>query len=248
MIFYFSGTGNSKWVAEQLASRIRNVAVDLVINPRLGGLHSLNGQVVGVVFPVHAWGVPEPVVEFVRKLSGKPAFSFGVGTCGSEAGLALKELGGLMPLDSSYTVRMPNNYVVGSELESAEEIALTLAQAMERLDRIAEQVLARQAVEDVQTGNIAWIKSTLFHAGFNFAARRTGPFFVTDKCNSCGLCASICPAQTITMVEGKPVWGKKCYQCMACINLCPTAAIEYGKGTARRGRYRIEDYLEQPVP
>lgn len=241
MIYYFSGTGNSRWVAGQLASRMGERAVNMVAQTTVP---SVEGQFIGLVFPVYAWGMPEPVLDFVKQLKGKPEFAFGVCTCGGEAGMTMENLGKVFPLDSAYSVVMPNNYVMGSELETAERIASMITDATQKLDRIANQLIARQPEIDVHTGNLSWIKSTVFNLGFNKAARRTSPFFVTDKCISCGICARDCPAHTITMVEGKPQWGKKCYQCTACINLCPTKAIEYGKGTAARGRYRIEDHLK----
>lgn len=241
MIYYFSGTGNSKWVADQLASKIGDIAINMIGQTKPP---SLDNQTVGLVFPIYAWGVPEPVVDFVSMLSGKPEFAFGVCTCGGEAGLAMQSLNSIFPLDSAYSVKMPNNYVMGSELESRERAVSIIAGSKAKLDQIAEQIIAKQPVVDVHTGNLAWLKSNLFNVGFNMAARRTSPFFVTDKCIACGQCARDCPSQTINMIEGRPHWGKKCYQCTACINLCPTKAIEYGKGTATRGRYRLEDYIE----
>ena len=245
MIYYFSGTGNSRCIAVQLAARTSDVAQNLVGQTTIPSLDELS---VGLVFPVYAWGVPEPVLDFVKQLRGQPTFSFGVCSCGGEAGLAMDKLSQVFHLDSAYSIRMPNNYVMGSELESADRITLAIVEAKKRIDRIATQIIAKQPASDVDTGRLAWVKSNLFNMGFNKAARRTRPFFVTDKCISCGICARDCPAKTITMVEGRPEWGKKCYQCTACINLCPTRAIEYGKGTAARGRYRIEDYLDQVAP
>lgn len=237
MIYYFSGTGNSKWVAEQLASKTNDTAVNLISQPLPP---SINGEVIGLVFPVYAWGLPEPVVNFVKTLVGKPAFSYGVCTCGGEIGLALNKLNSLIKLDSSYSIVMPNNYVMGSDLESEASLTLKVTEAKKKIERIAEQVTSRQSITDVHTGSLAWLKSNLVNFGFNMAARSTKPFFVTDKCISCGQCARDCPANTITMVDGKPQWGTKCYQCTSCINLCPTQAIEYGKGTSTRGRYSFE--------
>lgn len=245
MIYYFSGTGNSKWVAEELASKTSDVAENMIGK---ASTPSIDSKSIGLVFPIHAWGMPEPVMDFVRRLSGKPEFAFGVCTCGGEAGLAMEKLNDTFPLDSAYSIRMPNNYVMGSELENREKIVSIIADARAKLDQIAEQIIAKQPVTDVHIGNLAWIKSNLFNFGFNKAARTTSPFFVTDKCISCGICARDCPAKTITMIDGRPHWGKECYQCTACINLCPAKAIEYGKGTAMRGRYRIEDYLDQTAP
>ncbi len=238
MIYYFSGTGNSKWAAEQLAAKTGDAAVNLVGQTEPP---PTDAQTLGLVFPIHAWGVPEPVLDFVRKLSGRPVFSFAVCTCGGEAGAAMEKLRRVFPLDSVYSLEMPNNYVIGSELESEESILRKVSKAKEKLEMIAAQVSAKEPAGDVHTGNLAWLKSSLVNIGFNLAACSTKPFFVTDKCISCGQCARDCPAQTIRMVAGKPTWGKKCYMCTACINLCPTQAIEYGKGTATRGRYSFVD-------
>ena len=237
MIYYFSGTGNSRWVAEQLALKTNDIALNLVREPAPS---SIEGELLSLVFPVHAWGVPDPMVDFAKKLIGKPAFSYGVCTCGGEAGNAMKKLSNLIYLDASYSVEMPNNYVMGSDVESEARIASKISNARKKIDKIAENVITRQPTSDVYTGNFAWVKSTLINVGFNMAARSTKPFYVTDKCISCGQCAKDCPAETITMIEGKPHWGKKCCQCSACINLCPVQAIEYGKGTSTRGRYSFE--------
>lgn len=66
MICYFSGTGNSKWVAEQLAIKTNDNAINLIREP---APFSISGEIFGIVFPVYAWGVPEPVVDFVKNSS-----------------------------------------------------------------------------------------------------------------------------------------------------------------------------------
>jgi len=78
---------------------------------------------------------------------------------------------------------------------------------------------------------------------FNKFARATSRFSVDESCNTCGLCARICPIQAIQLKDGKPVWVKKdCTQCMGCINRCPQQAIQLGSGTRDRGRYYFHAY------
>jgi len=48
----------------------------------------------------------------------------------------------------------------------------------------------------------------------------------------------VCPVQNIALSAGRPVWSHRCEQCMACIHLCPVQAIQAGRKTERRGRYR----------
>ena len=40
------------------------------------------------------------------------------------------------------------------------------------------------------------------------------------------------------MEDGKPKWGDNCTHCMGCINLCPKDAIEFGKGSVGKHRYK----------
>ncbi len=90
------------------------------------------------------------------------------------------------------------------------------------------------------------MKSNIINKGFNNFARTTKPFYADkEKCISCGLCAKMCPAHTITLVNGNPVWGEKCYQCLKCINYCPKEAIQYGDKTSKRGRYNIEKFIKE---
>ena len=240
MIYYFSGTGNSKWIAEQLASKTGDLAVNMVES---SAFQSTDNQTIGIVFPIHAWGVPEAILEFVKKLVGKPAFTFGVCSCGAEAGYAMEKLSGIFPLNSTYSVAMPSSYIMGADVESDEIIASKIAKAKEKLKIIAAQVITRQSVVDVNKGKLPWIKSNLANFGFNKFARSTKPFYITDKCTSCGQCAENCPSNTIRIIDGKPhYFSEKCYMCTACINRCPAKAIEYGKATSARSRYQFKEY------
>jgi Pyruvate/2-oxoacid:ferredoxin oxidoreductase delta subunit/flavodoxin len=240
MIFYFSGTGNSKWIAQKLAEITEDTAVDII---SLQGLPDLtNAERVGLVFPIYAWGAPEPMLNFAKTLPKTSAFTYGVCTCGANAGYAMKNLSKVFTLQSAYSIVMPNNYVVGSNLDRDEEVKATFENAEKELSRIGKEVLEGKNVYNVEEGPLASLLSSLGCKGFNAFARTTKPFYADEKCNGCGLCARECPAKTISMVNGKPSWGAKCYQCMRCINSCPQSAIQYGKGTKKRGRYRIEQY------
>ena len=243
MIFYFSGTGNSAWAARQLAHLTDDEACDITTLTQVPDLKTV--QQIGFVFPVYAWGVPEAMAAFAKRMQRTGAFAFGVCTCGSEAGLAMKRFSKCYPLDSSYSLVMPNNYIIGSDTDSEEVILKKIASARETLKQIAGEILRKEWVYRVHEGALAGVKSYAANAGFNRFARSARPFFATDRCNGCGLCAQRCPASAISMKDGKPVWKAQCYQCLRCINACPRQAIQYGKGTEGRRRYTIWPYLPQ---
>ena len=243
MIFYFSGTGNSRWAAEQIAALTGDEAVDISTLDQVPDVGRQSR--IGLVFPVYAWGAPEPMLSFVQKLSRTDAFTFGVCTCGEEAGYAMKKLSALYPLCSSYSLVMPNNYIIGSDVDDDQTIQRKIDAASKQIQTLAREVLEKKKVYRVEEGSHAWLKSNLVNFGFNRFARSTKAFFTTDACNGCGLCTKHCPAGTITLVDGRPSWGKRCYQCLRCINECPKRAIQYGKSTEDRGRYTMEGYLNR---
>ena len=240
MIFYFSGTGNSKWVAEELAKKTNDLAIDMIgYNYR-----SLRkDEVIGIVFPIYAWSPAEPAIEFAKSLQVGERFTFAIGTCADEAGLAMTQIQKYIPLKSTYSIQMPNNYIIASNVESDEEIKTKIQEAEQALDKIAQEIKVRKSVNRVSKGKFAGFKSSVISYGFNQFARTTKPFKVTEACIGCSQCARTCPAQTIEMVGGKPKWQEKCYQCLKCIHTCPTEAIEYGKGTVGRKRYHLKRYL-----
>lgn len=243
MIFYFSGTGNSKWAAKQIAALTGDQARDITQSSSTPEIQ--NETQIGLVFPIYAWGVPEPMLDFAKLLGRTDAFTFAVCTCGEDAGHAMKKLDKVYPLCSSYSLTMPNNYVIGSDIDDEQTARQKIDAAYIEIQKLSREIMQRKSVYRVTEGPHPGLKSGMVNWGFNKFARSTKAFYATNACNGCGLCAKNCPAATITLVNGKPTWGKQCYQCLRCINECPQRAIQYGKATETRGRYTIEAYLKK---
>ena len=73
MIFFFSGCGNSRHVAETLAANLNDTLVFIPEAVREGRYEYelAEGERLGFVFPIYAWGPPKLVMDFVGKLSIK---------------------------------------------------------------------------------------------------------------------------------------------------------------------------------
>jgi Formate hydrogenlyase subunit 6/NADH:ubiquinone oxidoreductase 23 kD subunit (chain I) len=251
MIFYFTGTGNSlhgaNRIAEAQGDRAISIAELMDQKDRVFHYDFSENAVLGFVYPVYAWGPPKMVLDFIKRLevTGNP-YVFSLCTCGGSEGntskilrkaLRAKEL----QLDAAFTLKMPDNYVVGFDVDSKETEKETLKTADLMLTEINKTIAQRKKDVDLTIpGKYPAMKTALINPLFNQFALGTKKFFADDNCISCGLCEQICPVHTIKVTE-KPVWGKECTQCLGCINRCPVHAIQYGKATAKRGRYYHHD-------
>ena len=242
MIYYFSGTGNSKHAAEVIAAAVNETPVDIVEAIKHGISGSADDEITGFVFPVYFWGLPEIIKRFasmpeVKNSLGK--YVFCVITCGANTGNAdrmlAKRLG--RSLDYSFSLRMPDNYVIMYDPCDKEKAQKFLRHADKELDEICKDISGRAMGRKGSTqGGTKSAFISLLYDPF----RKTKKFYADENCISCGICAKNCPDNAIEIKNGKPVWVKtKCQHCTACINRCPKAAIQYGKGTEARRRYTL---------
>ena len=252
MIFYFSGVGNSAWVAQVLAEQLGERLVKMA-DYADEQLDIQADEKVGFVFPVYSWAPPKLVMDFIGRVKmSAPNYLYFVCTCGAETGKtadifceAVTARG--WQCHAGYSVVMPNTYVSfpGFGTDADEVAARKIAAAKERLPQIVEQLKAQQHVFDCHEGPLARFKSYVIGSSFNKCQLTAEPFFTTDACTSCGRCAQTCPVHNISLVDGRPEWSDHCTQCLACFHICPVNAIQYGKFTKGKKQYRISSYVSE---
>lgn len=264
MIFYFSGTGNTRHVAKRLAERtgerLFNLADELRKDSGEGFLHYTleTDERVGFAFPVHSWGPPSIVMDFVKRLAldnYENHYCYFVCTCGDDVGETcdlLKQ--GLAKrgyrLDAGFNVFMPNTYVSfpGFDIDDEETTVRKMREAEPRIAQIGEMIASRkQSCFELMKGACPWLKSYVVRPMFNRFLLTDKPFKVTDDCISCGKCAAVCPTGNIKMVDGRPQWQGHCTNCLACYHYCPAHAIMYGNLTRRKGQYNYEKNIKQVI-
>lgn len=246
MILYFSGTGNSRWVARRLAELTNDTSCDLAARLRQGMPPAAEeaGNRIGIVFPVHGWYVPQPVLHCLPFLQNyERCYRYAVCTCGDDAGKAMSRLSRHFPLDAAWSVAMPNTYIPMFSLDSDALCREKIVAARRRLPLIARNVLKGQSVWDVHEGRAAWLKTYVIHPLFTHFCMSPKGFWTGKGCTGCGVCTRLCSQGNIRLAEGRPVWGAGCIHCMACVHGCPESVIQYNKVTCDKGRYRLSRYL-----
>ena len=247
MILYFSGTGNSNYVAKRIADALGDALVNLNDRIKASDTSSVEtGERVIIVTPTYAWRIPRVVRDWLRKteLRGAKQAWF-VMTCGSEIGNADKynrELCAEKAISCMGTVQivMPENYIAMFSAPQADEARQIVAKAEPSIDRAIAAIQRNQPFAPTRNNLYDRFMSGPVNPIFYKFCVKADAFTVSDTCIGCGQCAKRCPMNNVTLEDGKPVWGKACTHCMACICYCPVSAIEYGKKSVGQPRYHFE--------
>jgi ferredoxin len=241
-IYYYTGTGNSLWAARNLAENLGDAQIEAMA--RLSGpVHAPSGAVI-LVFPVHIWGVPGAVLDFIQRLELEPGTWLGaLAVNAGQVSGTLVQLESVCAqrgwrLQGGWSLVMPSNYIPWGGPGSDDLVKQRIGDSRTKLRDIA--TLVREGgITPVERGPL-W-QRILFTAIYSLSFRKVptmdSSFWVDTKCNGCGLCARICPANNIAMLDGKPTWQHHCHQCLACIQWCPQEALQYGKKTPAYPRY-----------
>jgi ferredoxin len=214
---------------------------------------------VGIVFPVHMWGVPDPVIRFLQKMERDPIrYYFACAVNAGQVSRTLIQLRKLMgfqgiKLSAGFDIVLPSNYIPWGGPGTADHLQELYGSAGKKLKQAAEYI-ARKESGHIEKGPL-WqriIFTALYKMTFNMVPDMDKNFRADEKCNACGICAGICPVENIVIEAGKPVWRHRCEQCLACIQWCPREAIQYGKKTPAYERYhhpevKLKDMMQRPL-
>lgn len=247
MILYFSGTGNSKYVAQRIADALGDEIVNL--NDRIKASDTSpveTGERLIVVTPTYAWRIPRVVRDWLLKteLRGAKQVWF-VMTCGGEIGNAdryNRELCAEKAISCMGTAQivMPENYIAMFSAPQADKARQIVAKAEPSIDRAIAAIQSNQPFAPTRNKLYDRFMSGPVNPIFYKFFVKANAFTASSACIGCGQCVKRCPMNNVTLKDGKPSWGKNCTHCMACICYCPKEAIEYGKKSVGQPRYHFE--------
>lgn len=257
LLAYYSGTGHTAYLSGLIQKELRKNEDEVILFPIDGkGTQPelFSYDLIGLGYPIHGFNEPRLFRKFVKALRLRPRARVFLYKCSGEVlhlnnassdftKKVLKKKGAMLVGEyhfvTPYNIRFrtPDSFVKQALI----------------YDRKQVEVLAH----DLEEGTIRTLKPNLWDkvvsrlcliehkAGFvNSFFMRVDP----KKCTSCGLCASLCPVQNITLKKGKVVFLHHCETCMNCAFRCPQNAIKMGflNGWKVNGPYDIEAIMEDP--
>ena len=244
MILYFSGTGNSKYVAKRIGEALEDEVLNLFEKLKTNDYSTMvSNKPWVIVTPTYAWQIPNIVRNWLNQtvLNGNKDMYF-VLTCGGSIGNAASfakeycELNG-KKFKGLTKVVMPENYIAMFSAPAEDEAKAIVDKSEPVIDGIINYIKHGNKL-DTKTSILGSFLSGPVNKGFYKFSIHDNSFTVSDDCTGCGLCEQGCVTNSIVIKDGKPTWNGSCTHCMACICGCPNEAIEYGKKSVGKPRYK----------
>lgn len=249
MIFYFSATGNSKYVTERISKCVdyneSMIAITDCMKQEKFSFIVEEEALVGIVSPVYGWGLPSIVREFLEKLelsySVKP-YTYFVATYGTSTGQIGAYANEIIKkkslfFDAYYSIKMPDTWTPVFDLSDISKVAAINERSELQLIEVIQNIDQRKHGDFIKH-KIPRFAANIESAYYENKMRCTKHFHVENSCIGCGLCQNKCPASAIELHNGLPVWVKdKCIMCLGCLHRCPKFSIQYGKSTKKHGQY-----------
>ena len=237
-IYYFSGTGNTEYVARKLQQGFQERSEFCDVLPleeiTLGRAKFSEGSydLVGLGFPVHALDAPQIFRDFIELLpfcrqdyflfkTAGDRFLWG----GSSYAIRLKLANRGWKLKHEAFYRMPSN--VFTRVNS-NKITLRAAQAGEAAKKAVDEILAGE--KKLLPSNAVMRLANGFNRFESTGCKHgSGDWFADEKCSKCGLCVVKCPTGNISFQDGGLHFADKCIFCLRCRWNCPASAIHHRK-------------------
>lgn len=236
IIYYFSGTGNTKKItelfAEAFGARGAKVTLRDIVSCEAPSVEGYDG--VGIAYPVHGFNTPEIVTDFAKKLPcGDGKALFAIKTSGEP--LRLNDASSLelsrIAISKGYRFTGERHYVMPYNMVFRHSDAMAtkmLATAKERIPEDARAILngSLPPLDYPLRARIMTVLCKIERPGM----RLNGRLYRVDKdkCIGCMKCVRGCPVGNIKFEDGKFRFGGNCIGCARCAFGCPANAITTG--------------------
>lgn len=257
LIYVFSGTGNTRLVADMLSGLFSSRGIKAVIyDVKAGGSPPPPGDYdyIGFGYPVYAYNLPEIFYRFAQSLprvSGKKAFIFK--TSGEPFSMNRTSSYKLVKLlrGKGYDVVLEQHVLMPYN------ILFRYPDALVKQMYLYSEALCGLLARRLLAGERDVLRFPLPRrfASFLFriqwpGARLNGRLYSASrkKCIRCMRCIKDCPAGNITLKDGGIAFGPRCVMCMRCAMLCPANAINIGllRPLKVNGAYDFRRILSDP--
>jgi len=271
-IFYFSGTGNTWWCAQEIqkqfnaenndcsAISIEQAATEMVKTA------CRDSDIIGIGYPIYGSDLPQPMKDFIdvtlpENSEGQTKlFTFctqllfsGDGAYVYHDELQRKN----WEISWSVHLRMPNNICVTKMpfpyTTNQNKINKRLAKSKKKIEKFTRTIISGKTLRQGST-SISKLLGLLQRNPYRkYYPRMQNDITIdSDTCINCNRCITICPTNNLYSDDDGIKAKGSCVLCVRCYNFCPTQSILYmGKkhkekrGTPYRGP--VKDFSPEQI-
>jgi flavodoxin/NAD-dependent dihydropyrimidine dehydrogenase PreA subunit len=260
LILYFSGTGNTEFVSRYIKNHLSAEKHDITLSPiesfKKENISQYDTLFFG--FPVYACGMPKFIEEYVKDIpitTTRTVFIFCTKAFYSGVAVeqALKKF-----QQKGYTllayadVKMPGSDGLAFQKKDSKMVAKIGNIDFSKLEEVDKMIdKSRSFIEDYEKNKVKenginkkptignLIASKFLGAGFQVGEKiMAKKFWANEHCIRCLKCEKICPSKNIKVTDDGVSFQDNCYLCMRCLHQCPKEAIQIGKGTIGKFRWK----------
>ena len=251
MVLYFSATGNTEFIAKELARRLNDECMNLLDRIKANDLTPIHSEKPLIICaPVYVCEMPRFMTKYLKEMTFTGSkdvyfiFTSG-GYCGISGYLAKKIFKKKkMTYHGHAEFKMPRNYVANDSYPMLDdgEVENRIRASYKQVDDVASAIQSGNRLKAKPIFLSEKIITLPFNPVWCKYKLTAKDFYTKDSCVGCGKCEKLCPLNNIKIVDKKPVWNTQCTHCMACIGNCPVDAIEYGDITLEKEQYNLGKY------
>lgn len=238
MVFYFTATGNSLYVAKSLEK-------DPVSIPQVKEKAPVfKADAIGIVCPVYCGELPGIVLDFIKRAKFDTPYLYLILTYGkdvSDAPEFTKAQLAAFGIDVRYigTVLMADNYLPVFDMDVEKSMDKHIEA---QLEGIKADIAARRSFVPAASCKAKKLHKSAAAMNKLMPSLNNGSALrITEDCYGCGICTQVCPIGNLKLENGKSVRVEKtCLFCLACIHACPGNAIKLKKEKNPNARYRSD--------
>lgn len=237
MIFYYTATGNSLYVAKNVEENPLSIPQEL----KKDLLH-YKDEKIGIIAPIYAGELPKTVRRFIKKATFQTDYFYLLLTYGNNNSVAgvwsenfCKENG--INVDYVQTIKMVDNYLPAFDME--EQMAINkkvdeqLKSVLDNLDKRTRFI--PQPTPEGKDAYAMVSKRFSKHPELNNGQS----IIMKDQCVGCKICEQVCPVGNIKVEDKKAKRiNDTCDFCLACVHHCPFQAIGLTLDKNPDARYR----------
>jgi flavodoxin/NAD-dependent dihydropyrimidine dehydrogenase PreA subunit len=249
LIIYFSGTGNTHYIAERIKKSLSGETVKSYPIEHFNGKETNNFDILIFGFPVYGCKMPEFLKQFTEKFAltkSKKVILFS--TYGYTPCNAMKYAANYFSEKGfnviySKGIKMPGSdglLLIKKDSKRAKQLISKDFEKDKKIDQFLQEIksaIYKKDSEPVIQQNLLFnlvmpLMAIVEPLIMKFATK----LYANENCTHCGICEAVCPVNNIIVTKEQVLFGKECVLCLRCITQCPAEAIQIGnftKGTVR---------------